>query len=265
MMLHWFFSIYALLQGLIIGSFLNVVIDRVPLGAHVRGRSHCDGCGRTLRIMELVPIFSYIWQRGKSTCCRAKLSLQYPLVELATGASFALVTYWYLTGYAIIIPTRVLSLFGLLIVTASSIAITIIDFRHRIIPDSLQLALFVGVLIFHLGMGVLSVDLFGQALIVALPILILYLVTGGGGMGFGDVKMQMTLGLWLGLWQGLLGVYIAFLVGAAYGVMLMLLHKANRKSHIAFGPFLLFGAWMMFVWGAQIMRLAQNIMRMPVQ
>jgi len=153
------------------------------------------------------------------------------------------------------------ALLGLLIIVASSIAITLIDFRNHIIPDELQLTLFLGVFLYQSCTNNLQVTLIGQALIVALPILLLYLLTRGKGMGFGDVKMQMTLGLWLGLISGFLGLYIGFLTGAVYGVILMLLHKAGRKSQIAFGPFLLLGAWIVFIWGDQITLFVRYLFR----
>jgi len=260
MSIEFLLSLFFALEG--IGSFLNVVIDRLPLGKSLGGRSSCDGCGRTLSFGELVPVLSYAFQGGKSRCCKKKLTLHYSLVEAVTGLAFFLITWVYLSRTPSVDIQNIGALFGLLIITASSIAITLIDFRHHIIPDELQLALFVGVTLYLVCLGSLQVALVGYALIVALPILLLYLLTRGKGMGFGDVKMQMTLGLWLGLIPGFLGLYIGFLSGALYGVVLMLLRKAGRKSQIAFGPFLLLGAWIVFIWGDHITLFVRNLFRM---
>jgi leader peptidase (prepilin peptidase)/N-methyltransferase len=255
------FSLFFALEGLLIGSFLNVVIDRLPFGKSLGGRSSCDNCGRTLSFWELVPVIAYALQGGKSKCCKEKLKIQYSLVEGVTGLAFFLTTWVFLSRTSSVDIQNFGALLGLLIITASSISITLIDFRHHIIPDELQIALFVGVVWYLVCMSSLNVALVGYALIVALPILLLYLFTRGKGMGFGDVKMQMTLGLWLGLIPGFLGLYIGFLSGALYGVVLMFLRKAGRKSQIAFGPFLLLGAWIVFIWGDQITLFVKNLFR----
>ncbi len=254
-------SLFFALEGLVIGSFLNVVIDRLPFGKSLGGRSSCDSCSRKLSFWELIPVVSYALQGGKSKCCKEKLKLQYSLVEAVTGLLFFCVTWAYLSRTSSVDIQIIGALLGLLIITASSIAITIIDFRHHIIPDELQIALFVGVVLYLLCTGNLQVVLVGYALIVALPILLLYLLTRGKGMGFGDVKMQMTLGLWLGLIPGFLGLYIGFLSGALYGVVLILLRKAGRKSQIAFGPFLLLGAWVAFLWNQELLRILVRVFR----
>ena len=254
-------TLFFALEGLLIGSFLNVVIDRLPLSKSLGGRSSCDNCGRTLSLWELIPVISYALQGGRSQCCHKRLKLQYSLVEAVTGLSFFMVSFAYLSRSPVLDIQHFASLMGLLIITASSIAITLIDWRHHIIPDELQLALFLGVIVYQFFTGNLQVLLVGNALIVALPILLLYLLTRGKGMGFGDVKMQMTLGLWLGLVPGFLGLYIGFLAGALYGVILLLLRKAGRKSQIAFGPFLLLGAWVTFWWNQELLRLLMRVFR----
>lgn len=255
-------GIFFAIEGLVIGSFLNVVIDRVPWGQSLGGRSSCDHCHRQLTLRELVPVFAYIFQRGKSTCCNTKLKIQYPLVEAMTGLFFFLVTYRYLLYDAAYSPVSILTLISLLFMVAVSIAIAGIDFRHHIIPDGLQICLLAGVVTYHILSGTLQVILVGHALIVVLPILLLYLLTRGKGMGFGDVKMQMSLGLWLGLIRGFIGLYMSFLVGAIYGVVLIILRKAGRKSQIAFGPFLLLGAWISFLLGPNIIDFAKFLLRM---
>lgn len=255
-------SLFFALEGLIIGSFLNVVIDRLPEGKSLGGRSSCDSCRRRLRVSELIPVFSYIFQRGKSTCCNTKLKVQYPLVETLTSISFFFVTYRYLSYETSYSPASILALLALLLIVAVSIVITGIDFRHHIIPDGMQICLLLGVILYHYFLGTLQVMLIGHALVVALPILFLYLLTRGRGMGFGDVKMQMVLGLWLGIIGGFVGLYLSFLLGALYGVALILMRKADRKSQIAFGPFLLMGAWISYLYGPTLTEFAKFMLRL---
>lgn len=244
------------LEGLAIGSFLNVVIDRLPREISLRGRSHCDGCNRKLAPMELIPVYSYVMQKGKSLCCQKPLSIQYPIIELCTGVIFALLTYWYSAQVQIIDARAMVGLVGLLATAAVTIAIVLIDWSHQIIPDNLQVALFLSIVGYLWGTGVpFNPWTVGHALAVTAPILLIYLFTRGRGMGFGDVKLMLSIGLWLGLGSGWIAIYIAFIVGALYGVSLMTLRKAHRTSHIAFGPFLLFGAWVSFFAGEYFMKL----------
>lgn len=255
-----FISLIFGLEGLVIGSFLNVVIDRHTLGKSLGGRSSCDICRRKLSPRELIPVLSYLIQGGRSLCCKKKLKLQYSFVEALTGLFFFTITYFFLSQSRVVDLTLFLSLVAILGAVSASIAISLIDFRHHIIPDGLQIVLFGCVLFYLVVSGGFQVKLFGEALVVALPILLLYLVTGGRGMGYGDIKLQVTLGLWLGLAQGFLGLYISFITGAVYGIILILRKSANKKSHVAFGPFLLLGAWIAFFMGDSIIRILQGFL-----
>lgn len=257
-MLTIMYVFYFVLQGALIGSFLNVLCDRLPKGASLLGRSKCDGCGRKLGYLELVPILSYIIIGGKSTCCKKKLSNRYSVVESITALSFGIVSYTYFSQSSKYSDGNVLfwvGLVGLLIITASSIAISIIDFDHQIIPDVLQLVFFVGSVMYVLSIGELGGVRFAQAFLVSMPILLIYLGTKGNGMGYGDIKLAYTLGLWLGLTSGVLGLYFGFIIGAIYGLVLMAMGKAKRKSHIAFGPFLIFGAWLAHFFAPSLIRM----------
>lgn len=243
--LRFLLAMFFALQGALVGSFLNVLTERIPEGRGVGGRSTCDGCGRRLSAYELVPVFSYLVQRGRSVCCKKSLSIQYPIVELATAIIFTLVAISHTTTRTFGM-NDILKIFVLCIIASVSLSIVIVDSRHHLIPDGLQIALLIGVILYHTFSASLTVMIMSEGLIVALPILFLYLVTGGRGMGFGDVKLQMILGVWLGITKGLVGLYIAFVIGAGYGVILMLMRKADRKTAIAFGPFLLAGAWVSY-------------------
>lgn len=247
-------SFVLFLSGISIGSFLNVLIDRLPNGEDVIfGRSRCDYCGKTLRWFELIPLFSYMIQRGRCVRCHKHLSMQYPLVEAATGALFVCVyRFW-----GIFLPYDVYfwyRLLGAFAVFSSAIVITVADFKYQIIPDSMLVALAV------LGGGLLLPMSMQETLIhvavgLAAGILFYFLwaCTRGRGMGFGDVKLSAVLGLVLGYPKTIIALYAAFLTGAFYGVILMIQKKAGMKSKVPFGPFLLFGAVVSLLWTNQIL------------
>jgi len=251
----YFWLVYFGIQGAVIGSFLNVVVERLPRGKSLMGRSKCDGCGRILSYAELIPVFSYLFLNGRSKCCKKKLSIRYSIVEASTALIFLIITYFYLLNIQMMTVAAWGGLLSILLIAATSISITLIDFEHHIIPDSLQIVFFMGVLLLTYFEGNLIPDRVGQASLVALPILLLYLATKGKGMGYGDIKLAFSLGMWLGLLNGFVRLYFGFIIGAIYGIVLMIIKRAGRKSHIAFGPFLLFGAWLAFMFGDFVLRL----------
>ncbi len=225
--------------GLAIGSFLNVLIDRLPNGKSILGRSHCDYCKKKLNALDLIPVASFIFLRGRCHYCKNKLSFQYPLIELLTGVMFMLIynfippmagqisNYIHLLAYLGLISTLVVIFFA--------------DLKYHIIPDSMQVALLIfTLLILFLGKERLLPNLI-SGFLVMLPILLLFLITKGRGMGFGDVKISFTIGLFFGLLLGYIVLYIAFITGAAVGILLIFFKKKKLKSQIAFGPFLVLG------------------------
>jgi len=220
-------SLLFFLMGTAIGSFLNVLIDRLPKGEDVVfGRSKCDFCNKALRWFELIPLLSFILQRGRCRRCHKRLTIQYPFVELLTGISFVLVSLYLSPLWFAIVSVVVV--------------IVLADFKYQIIPDSMLVILLVISLFVNfdplVGLG------------SGLVFYILWLVTKGRGMGFGDVKLSAVLGTLLGFPQAIIAFYMAFLTGALYGVILMITRKAGMKSRVAFGPFLLFGSAISVFW-----------------
>lgn len=233
--------------GLVVGSFLNVLIDRMPRGENIAWKpSHCDFCKKPLRWFELIPVLSYLLQGGRCRRCHKRLSLQYPLVELLTALGF-LTVFFYAGDLTI-------NFFLMLIIFCAAVVIFFIDLKHQIIPDSMLVV--AGLPIVILGMNIAAYDR-GIHMLTAIScgmgFFLLWAATGGRGLGFGDVKLSFVIGLLLGYPSAVIGLYVAFLTGALVGVILMILRVARMKSRIAFGPFLILGALVSLWFGEQIL------------
>lgn len=239
-------TLYIFITGLAVGSFLNVLIDRLPQEKSIVGRSHCDHCHKKLRWYDLIPVISYIMLRGRCRYCKMKLSVQYPLIEIVTGVSFAFV--W---------STSMIDVFGivprifLLSITASLIVIFVADLKYQIIPDSIQVILFLSILLFFVFEGLTPLLFFNHvvsAIAVMLPIFLIFIITKGRGIGFGDVKLAFSIGFLMGWKGGLMALYIGFILGALVGIALLIGKRKGLKSKIAFGPFLVIGTAITFLW-----------------
>lgn len=245
--------------GICIGSFLNVLIDRLSNGETLWGRSHCDNCKKTLEWYELFPLASFLFQRGKCSKCHTRLSWFYPGIELLTGVVFILGWEFFpVSFFAEFIPQFNDVLLGRVEMTpllfvckvlylgilSTIIVMFFADVKYFIIPDAMQVTFAVCALaIFILGTGDIRFLAWraASAVIVMAPILFLYLITKGRGMGFGDVKLAANVGLLLGIKLGFGALYIAFILGAVYGMGLFIRRKAKLKLKVPFGPFILAG------------------------
>ncbi len=234
-----------LLFGLVVGSFLNVVIARVPAGRSVwRPRSACPGCRTAIAWHDNVPVLSFLALRGRCRACRMKIPWRYPLVEATTAAAFAL-AYW------VFGPTLEAAVAAVLL--AALIAITAIDLLHQIIPDTITLpGIVVGFAASLVGSRITWLDsLIGVA--VGGGIFLVIILVSGGGMGGGDMKLGAMLGAFLGWKLGLLALLLAVLTGGAVAVCLLLLGRKGRKEAIPFGPFLALGGAVTLLWGDQVL------------
>lgn len=240
--------------GLFCGSFLNILIDRLPKGEDVIwGRSHCDYCKKKLRWYELVPIISYVVQYGRCRRCRKHISFQYPTIEFVTGVAYA--TLFVLYGRSPILFLSSLLLFSAILV------IFIADMKYQIIPDSMLVVSIVAVALCAIALGASTFQLINHgisALAAFAFFFFLWIVTKRRGMGLGDAKLAFVLGLFLGFPKIVEAVYFAFLTGACVGVILMLTGKRSLKSRIAFGPFLILGAVLTIMYGERFMELWQK-------
>ncbi len=259
--------------GLLIGSFLNVVVHRLPKMmeaewqaqcAELRGeaapdtprynlwtpRSACPHCGHAIAALENVPVLSWLWLRGRCAGCGVSISVRYPLVELLTAVLSAAVAW----KWGVSVQTL-----GALLLVWTLVALAFIDVDTTLLPDSLTLPLVWLGLLFNLGGHFVSL---ADAVIGAMAgYLVLWsvywlfkLVTGKEGMGFGDFKLLAALGAWLG-WQLLpVTILLSSVVGAAVGIAMILLVKHDRRVPIPFGPYLAGGGMVALFFGADLTR-----------
>lgn len=244
------FYIFIFIFGTIIGSFLNVVICRHGTGRSLGGRSKCAVTGKTLKWYELIPILSFIIQGGRSRYSKTKISWQYPLVEFFTGFLFVLMADK-LLKICFDLNIFIVALIFYFVVLSFFVLIFVYDLRHQIIPDAFIFPLIFLSLVFvflniflptHfllLNTGNLSVFLAGP--IISMPIILIWSLTKGKGMGFGDVLLTLPIGWLLGVSSGFASLLVAFWIGAIFGIALIILGKKNMKDKIPFGPFLILG------------------------
>ena len=268
-----FFIATTTLFGLLVGSFLNVVIHRLPKMmeaewnrqyAESQGievlpsakynlvvpRSACPVCGHQITALENIPVLSYLAIGGKCTACKAPISLRYPLVEALTGGLSGLVAWHFGFGGMAI---------AALLITYALIALTFIDLDTFLLPDDIAMPLLWGGLLFNLGGG--FTDLHSAvvgAMAGYLSLWAIYwafrLVTGKEGMGYGDFKLLAAIGAWFG-WQLLPAVILlSSLVGSIIGIGLILLARHGRNVPIPFGPYLALGGIAALFWGPLLMR-----------
>ena len=269
--------------GLLVGSFLNVVIYRLPIMLErswqqeyrdyfgessadttpttrfnlMIPRSACPHCGHPISALENIPLVSWLWLRGRCRACQAPISARYPLVELLTGLATACVAWHFTPGWPLL---------GALGLTWTLIALTFIDLDKMLLPDQLTLPLLWAGLLLNLigGLATLQDAVIG-AIAGYLILWSLYwtfkLLTGKEGMGYGDFKLLAALGAWLG-WQSLpLILILSSVVGAVAGISLMLLRRHQQGNPIPFGPYLAMAGWIALLWGDTITRwYLQNLL-----
>jgi len=269
----------ALLFGLgaLIGSFLNVVIHRLPKMMEQNWRhecqtllelpvsapparfdllwpsSHCPHCQTEIRPWHNIPLLSYLWLRGRCAHCQGRISLRYPLIELIT-ALLSVTTFMLLWDGSQLWPPV-----AALLLTWTLIALTVIDLDHQLLPDSLTLPLlWLGLLLNQASLFAAPADALYGAVAGYLSLWSFYwlfkLTTGKEGMGHGDFKLLALLGAWLG-WRLLpLILILSSLIGALVGIALIALRGHDRQIPIPFGPFLAGAGWIALIWGETLTR-----------
>lgn len=233
------YGVLSFIFGILIGSFLNVCIYRIPKGEDITTtRSHCMACGNVIGWYDLVPVLSFLLLRGKCRNCGAKLSIQYPIVELLNGILYCLVL--------VVLGTNIKSVLTMALVSVL-IVITVIDWRTYEIPFGLN--------VFILVIGIINLvtdfenwpDYAIGAVLVSGFLLLLYLATKGRGIGGGDIKLMAAAGLFLG-WKNCI---LAFIIGCVLGSVIHLIRmKVSDQDHVlAFGPYLCSGIFIAALWG----------------
>ncbi|BCR23357.1 type 4 prepilin-like proteins leader peptide-processing enzyme [Aquipseudomonas alcaligenes] len=258
--------------GLLVGSFLNVVIYRLPVMMQrdwrqqareilelpeepkqgtfnlILPNSCCPNCGHQIRPWENIPVVSYLFLRGKCSNCKTPISKRYPLIELACGLLSGYVAFHYGFGWQAA---------GVLVLTWGLLAMSMIDCDHQLLPDALVLPLlWLGLIGNQFGLLSSLEDALWGAIAGYLSLWSVYwlfkLLTGKEGMGYGDFKLLAMLGAWGG-WQVLpLTILLSSLVGAVLGVIMLRLRNQETSTPIPFGPYLAIAGWIALLWGDQI-------------
>jgi prepilin signal peptidase PulO-like enzyme (type II secretory pathway) len=249
MELTLFFNLFVFLFGLAVGSFLNCIIYRFEKNeSFLKGRSYCPNCHHVLAWQDLIPIFSFLILKGKCRYCGKKISLQYPLVELTTAILFVLI----FNMAAFNLRTIYYLMIGCFL-----IIIFVYDLKHYIIPDKVIYPAIALTLIFNFKFLIFKqfqifkysiLSAFGSAVFF----LLIFSISRGKWLGFGDVKLGFLMGLFLGFPKILVALFFAYFIGAIIGIGLVLAKKKTLKSEVPFGPFLVAGTFIALFFGSQL-------------
>jgi len=289
-MIYWLF-IFLFFLGAAIGSFFNVVSFRYKAGARlfnpkiIGGRSHCPHCHTTLSWYELIPVISFLIQLGKCRHCKKRISSQYPIIEILSGLTFVIIPIYFYNHFKIFqlflggMPFNWYYFFlGIWILTALIfILLSAIDFRLKIIPDSLVLSLvFLGLVLiivknFYKLFGVFEDSFLGSyammfglrdniwinyvaaSLFGVLFFGLIVFLSRGRAMGMGDLKLAGAIGLLLGWPDTAMAIFLAFILGSLVGIFLIIVGKKSLKSALPFGPYLAIGVFLTMFFGQAIL------------
>lgn len=244
--------------GVVIGSFLNVVAIRFKTGTGIRGRSKCMSCGKTLTWKELIPIISFLIQKGSCKKCKSRISRQYPLVEFLTGSLFVLI---FLTFPPLSVGAGIVAL-GHMVIASVLMVICIYDVKHKVIPDSLVAVFCV------LALALLFVSGSGEGFLwripgfweliagplLATPFALIWLLSRGTWMGLGDAKLMVGIGWVLGMSAGINAMVLAFWIAAAASLawMFVMRKRFKPRMEVPFGPYLVVGMYIVLFFGVQV-------------
>lgn len=235
--------------GLCIGSFLNVVIDRLPLSQNILGRSRSDCCGKTLGVMDLVPIFSYLFLGGKCRFCGQRVSIYYPIIELVSGIITVISFLYFPIPFSVFYAVC----FYLLLIFFFT------DFKYGLVPVSVFSfgLLFVTVSYIFLSLtGYITFDFilltYITALVAAGFFIVLILLSGGKGMGFGDVLLAFLFSLFSGFPSAVFTIFLSFILGGFISVLLIIAGKKRFGQTLPFGPFMSFSTVISIFFGQKI-------------
>lgn len=245
------YTVFAGIFGLVFGSFYNVVGLRIPKKESiVTPPSHCVSCNRRLSAIDLIPFFSYVFLRGKCRTCGAKVSPIYAITELATGMLFAFATWKLGVTWELLVALLFISL--LVIINVSDIA-------YMLIPDKILL-FFLPLLI--IGRIVSPLDPWWDSIVgaaVGFGLLLLIAVVSKGGMGGGDIKLFLLIGLVLGTVDTFVTLFLASIIGMIAGIIVLKIKGKGRKTPVPFGPSIVVAAIVVYFYGQQLMDMYLNL------
>jgi prepilin signal peptidase PulO-like enzyme (type II secretory pathway) len=245
---QYILSGYIFMLGMIIGSFLNVVLYRAYSGKSIRGRSKCGSCNRVLGVIDLFPVLSYLALRGRCRTCGSKISWQYPVVEIVTGIAFLLSYLKAGDTYQLLV------LFTLSIL---AILISVYDIKHTVIPDAWSVAFSITALAWRVPeilAGSVSVgDVLFGGFVMSAALYAVWFLSDGRWIGFGDVKLIFGVGILLGVFGAVMTLWLACIIGALFGMGMLAVqyvhgrvHHTTMQTQIAFGPFILLSVGLLF-------------------
>lgn len=235
-------TILVFIFGIVFGSFYNVLIYRLPNNQSiVKPPSTCGYCEHQLKALDLMPVLSYVILKGRCRYCGEKVSIQYPLIELATGFIFLVLYQFY--GLNIYF-------FKAVVLSSIVLVMSMIDLKHYIIPDEISVFTIVSGLVFFFVIGDMTFKSLALAFLIGGGFL--FIIAIMGPMGGGDIKIMAGFGLYLGLERTILALMLSFILGGVIGVLLILLKIKGRKDHIPFGPFLGLGTLISFLYFNEI-------------
>ena len=255
--MFWYWVFWLFIFGLVIGSFLNVVVYRTIYGeSPLKGRSVCPHCKKQISWKHNIPLLSFLFLRGKCAHCKKRISWQYPVVE---GLTALLFVWWYVMGKGFFLlvntPLELVQPYFWLMVGVLLLLVLVFDLWYGVIPNAVNLLLLVLVLGYRVAlvvMGIMRPQDFWMAVVAGIGLALffygLYLLTKRKGFGLGDVKLAPSLGLLLGLRGTIVATMLSFMSGAIVAVVLLVLGRKRFGQTIPFGPFLVLGAVMALLW-----------------
>ena len=263
-------NVVVFLVGLAVGSFINAYVYRIAVKYKLHDlrfkikddrRSYCDHCGKQLHWYENIPVLSWLAQTGKSRCCRKKLPILYPLTEITTAAlfllnfQFSIFNFQTITNYSSFNLQNISVLVVSMAIVGFLVFSAVFDLKYMILPDISTFILIALGVVYRLVWGgyesiyYLLLEMLTGALVGFGFFAILHVATKGKGMGWGDVKLAIFMGAFLGLRNFIVSLYIAFIGGAIVGLVMILVFGKSKKKLIPFGPFLIMATMVSWWWG----------------
>jgi len=250
------------LIGLIVGSFANVVIYRLPRGEQfISGRSHCPVCGHAIAWYDLLPVFSFLILGGHCRYCGGKISTVYPIVEICSGLIW-LFSFWLLR------PAGIIQWLFWVFILELFLILAFIDLKHFILADSIMAVILAAVACYEIfggqAAGMNSIFSLGNlisALALFFVFFLIWVFSGGKGVGLGDAKLAGLMGLVFGFWNSVVILYLAIIIGVLVGAAIILMHRGNLKTRLPFGAFASFSAIFFVLLGRGIPEKAAGFFR----